>query len=224
MPHSTLPPECPVGQRFGRWTILGETRIYHIPSRPTWFRVYYLCICDCGTEKVVFAHNLLKGKTQSCGCLHREETVRRNTTHGLSHTPEYRVWESILDRIDNPNSTAFRNYGGRGIRISDEWRKFVTFYRDMGSMPSPKHTIDRIDVNGHYEPGNCRWATHREQALNKRNTRHITYQGTTLTVIEWAERQNIHYKTLRTRLESGWTIEDALTRPVRSRPRRRPSS
>lgn len=138
------------GQRFGR--LVATQRAPHAR------RVHWRCACDCGGEAVVSADRLRSGKTGSCGC-------RR---HGQSRLPEYRVWATMLERCRRPRAANYHNYGGRGIGVCERWLDFDAFYADMGARPSPKHSIDRIDNDGNYEPGNCRWATASEQNRNKR--------------------------------------------------------
>jgi hypothetical protein len=122
------------------------------------------CRCECGNERIVYGVNLREGRSQSCGCLHRERAAQTkiwqgNVTHGGTHTPEYSSWEHMVQRVTNPRNDRFQHYGGRGITICDEWRN---------SKPSPKHSIDRINNDGNYEPGNVRWATAKEQGNNQR--------------------------------------------------------
>lgn len=142
--------------------------------------------------------------------------------HGMTGTPEFNTWSHVIARCTNPRSKDFPRWGGRGITVCDEWRSsFLNFYRDMGPRPSPSHSIDRIDNDGAYEPGNCRWATQAEQQRNRRNNRWYTHEGETLTLAGWSERLGIPYFTLRTRLDQlGWTVDRALSTPVR---RRRPT-
>ena len=151
------------GLKFGRLTVrqfAGQDR----HGNRLW-----LCDCACGGTVTVIKGSLSSGRTRSCGCLQREFIVRRNTTHGLSDTPEYRAWRDMLSRCENPNTRYYELYGGRGISVCDRWRgSFEMFYADMGPRPSPRHSIDRIDNDGDYEPGNCRWATWTEQNANKR--------------------------------------------------------
>lgn len=130
-------------------------------------------VCECGTTKVVAGTSLLGRKAVSCGCLRREMLDRGNPTHGMSDAPEYEIWCGMVRRCTNPNNHAWPRYGGRGITVCDRWREsFETFLADVGPRPSDKHSIDRINNDGNYEPGNCRWATAREQVQNS-----STYKG-----------------------------------------------
>jgi len=134
------------------------------------------------------------------------------TRHGMHKTAEYRAWGSIRQRCGNPKNTQFKDYGGRGIRVCQEWLdSFDTFYAYIGPKPSPQHTIDRIDINGHYEPGNVRWATKKEQERNKRNSRFVEYEGQTKTIAEWAESSSVTRDVLWHRIKLGWSMDDALT-------------
>lgn len=149
------------GKKFGAWTVIkqSEKRNKHI----TW-----LCKCECGNESVVVSQKLRMGLSKSCGCLIPEKARESSTIHGKCTTPEYRTWSEIFTRCTNPNSKAYQYYGGRGITISERWNNFENFLADMGEKLSPKHSIERIDVNGNYEPNNCKWATAEEQSINKR--------------------------------------------------------
>ena len=131
--------------------------------------------------------------------------------------PEYGIWMGMICRCNNKNSKSYKNYGGRGIRVCDEWRKdFWAFYRHIGKRPTRKHTVERIDTNGNYEPGNVRWATRTEQARNTTKNVTLSHQGTTATVAEWAERLGIRPTTIYYRLDHNWPIEKALNSEIRN--------
>lgn len=195
------------GQRFGRLIVLAKAEKRH----------YWHCICDCGKRKAVYRYSLLNGATQSCGCLHIERTIATSTRHGCSRrsgeTAEYRIWTGMMSRCFDPNCNGFYKYGARGVVVCERWKTFENFLSDMGLRPSPGHSIDRIDVNGNYEPGNCRWATRKEQARNRRITRTITINGTTKPLSQWAEERGIPYHTLKSRVRSGWEAS-RLFQPV----------
>lgn len=164
------------GEKFGRLTVIQKAE--GVKTKSGRALTNWICLCECGNEVTVLGENLKKGRTRSCGCLakehQREHGKTINLKHGQNHknnpTPEYRAWQSMIQRCENPNCHAYGDYGGRGISICKEWREsFEHFYRDMGPKPSHSHSLDRIDVNGNYEPGNCRWAN---KATQSRNVRH----------------------------------------------------
>ena len=130
-------------------------------------RAYWKCICECGKEKVAQGKLVVSGNVKSCGCLNH---IGSNLKHGSSGTSEYGSWNSMRSRCNNPNYPKYKDYGARGITIDERWNDFENFLTDMGVKPSPKHTIERKDVNGNYTKDNCHWATAKEQGMNKRNT------------------------------------------------------
>lgn len=158
-----------IGQTFSRLTVLGDAE--PISNGANKLRAV-LCRCDCGKEKVISQSNLRTGRTRSCGCL-VSENARLNTGAPVKHeqcwSPTYSSWAGMKDRCTNQNHKSYNNYGGRGITVCERWMDFRNFLEDMGERPDGM-SIDRIDVNGAYEPGNCRWATAQQQSLNKRNS------------------------------------------------------
>lgn len=168
------------GQKFHRLTVLEYSG--PAPGR----QKFWLCRCDCGTEKRVRSASLLSGGTKSCGCLTSEVTTRRNTTHGLRHHPLYPCWNNMVHRCTNPKAGEWHRYGARGISVCPAWMDFRVFAHDMGECP-PGMSLDRREVNGNYEPGNCRWATLDEQNNNKRTSRFVTIGERTQTLSQWAK-------------------------------------
>lgn len=159
------------GQRVGRLTVELEVEpeVYVYRGKTKHIRSYR-CVCDCGNVVVVRQHCLRSLKTRSCGCLHKEAARATLLTHGLKKTPEYRTWCAMKERCSRPKNISYKNYGAKGIKVCERWRtSFENFIADMGNKPSPKHTIDRIDPSGDYEPDNCRWATYKEQFDNTDN-------------------------------------------------------
>lgn len=204
------------GKRFGRLTAKNREGK---SSKP----VFWRCVCDCGSEKVVAYKHLAYGTTVSCGCYRDENRAgwaRRHGHSGLGRTPTYVTWEAIKQRCQNPNAVGYESYGGRGIKLCERWRSFPAFLEDMGERP-PGSTIDRIDVDGDYVPGNCRWASNREQANNRRNARRLTFEGQTHSVTEWARKYGMSRGVLFHRVfSSGWPMKRALETPVK-KPRTR---
>jgi hypothetical protein len=203
-----MPPKVDLtGKTFGRLTVVEEA------GRSNAGKVLWRCTCECGNETVVVGGDLRSGRTTSCGCGIREATVARSRTHGQSGTRLYRIWCAMITRTTNPNFDRYADYGGRGITVCPEWREsFEAFVRDMGPSYADHLTIDRVDVDGNYEPGNCRWATYKEQARNTRRNRYLTFRGRTKAVAEWAEVLGLKPQAVIDRLDdSGWSVERALT-------------
>jgi hypothetical protein len=199
------------GFRSGRLTA-----VYEAAERWGYMRVF-MCQCECGEACFVRAALLTNGSTKSCGCLNREMFRKRFTTHGMRRHRIYSIWGHMRHRCQNPNSSKYPIYGGRGIKVCERWQTFENFLADMGLPPTKKHSLDRIDVNGNYEPGNCRWATDKEQGNNRRDNRLIPFNGATRTLAEWAEVTGLERFTISNRLDNlHWSVEKSLTTPVRA--------
>jgi hypothetical protein len=186
-----------LGQKFGRLlaiSIAGKQGNYNLIG----------CRCDCGRTHNVRSAHLRSGAITSCGCRFR--------THGMTKTTEYNSWTCMRDRCNSPGDIGYANYGGRGIKVCERWNdSFQNFIDDMGPKPSPRHTIDRIDGDGDYEPSNCRWATKREQRLNVRGIIRLTHGGETLTLNEWGQRLGINPQTITNRVRAGRSPADCLS-------------
>lgn len=197
-------------ERYGRLTILAK-------AGTAW-----TARCDCGTEKTVKRKEVLRpgGGLRSCGCLQREAVAQmgrdRNRTHGMKNTPTYRSWTSMRNRCQNPRNVAYANYGGRGIAVDPRWDDFAAFLADMGERPDGC-TLDRVDNGLSYQPGNCRWATAKEQSRNRRTNMVISHARRSMTLSEWAAETGIGRDTIGYRLGVGWSAARALTEPVRPR-------
>lgn len=195
-----------IGVSFGRLTVLEYVEGSN-------------CKCKCSCNKIIIVNtsNLVTGNSKSCGCLRKELTSLRTRKHGDSHTVLYNTWIRIKDRCYNQNNPDYKDYGGRGITVCDRWKEsYENFKEDMSDIPCSKETrysIDRKNVNGNYEPNNCRWATDDEQANNRRNSHYLTLRDKTLTITQWSKETNIPRMTIRNRLLLGWSIEDTLTIP-----------
>ena len=223
------------GQKFSRLLIVDEFKDGKIR------RVKVLC--DCGNTKVLAKSKVVSGETRSCGCLASESArdsinkiretrvlseearsrmggeTRFNKKHGMKGSPEYSVWNSMISRCENPSSSSYENYGARGISVCPEWREsFEAFFKDMGERPSKEHSIDRVDNDGDYTPRNCRWASRRQQHLNKRNTVWVEYRGGKIQATELARELGIKPDTFLARLRRGFSIDEAVkARARRSR-------
>lgn len=200
------------GSKFGRLLVLKQAE-----RRGKYIK--WECLCDCGTTIEVITNCLKSGNTQSCGCFQKDMAVQANTTHGMSHViPEYGVWWTMLTRCKNRNSVSFKNYGGRGITVCEEWNKFESFFEDMGRRPSDLHSIERKDNNKPYSKDNCIWATEEIQSRNRRNNVNITINGVTKLMIDWAKEYGVSENLVRSRKASGWPLnESILTTPKNKR-------
>lgn len=166
-----------IGKRYSRLVVVkfSHSKYYH---------KYYICKCDCGIEKTISICKLNSGATKSCGCWNRE----KNKTHGMSSMPEYTVWVGMIQRCTNPNNDEYARYGARGITVCKDWQQsFKKFIDHIGPRPSAEFSVERIDNDKGYQPGNVRWATHHEQNRNMRSNQWITYKGQTKILTDWAE-------------------------------------
>lgn len=201
------------GDRFGRLVVVGE-----VTPPPNDYNKKWLVKCDCGNTRLVREWSIRKGGSTSCGCFANELRRLRKTNFKHGHvkqgkpSPEYVAWGHMRARCSRPNHSEFHNYGGRGISVCERWQEFGAFIADVGLRPSPKHSLDRIDNNGNYEPGNVRWATNKEQSRNTRRVKLYEHDGFIGTLADWSERVGINQGTLRARVNrSGWSFEDAIS-------------
>lgn len=193
------------GQKFGRLTAL--YRLYNTKCRTKW-----LCVCDCGNFIEVL-YDSLTGNCKSCGCLRKENTSKMFRNHGLRHTRLYNIWCDMKARCYNKKVPKYQNYGERGVIVCDEWRNnFMVFYdRSMSNGYKEDLTIDRINVNGNYEPSNCRWVNLKTQERNRTNNKNITIKYETHCLSEWCEILGLRYGTVVQRINVyNWSIERAL--------------
>jgi len=204
------------GERFGRLVVVGFSNWrYHGKTR----HAVWTCRCDCGTVKTVESQPLKNGRTQSCKCLLAELSSLRAYKHGGEPKRLYRVWQSMKSRCYREKTLGFHNYGGRGILVCDEWKTSYEAFRDWafanGWMEGLE--IDRIDVNGNYEPDNCRWVDDKEQAQNKRGNRRLLIDGEEKCLSEWAAISGNSQPCIRYRLEQGWEPSLAVFTPPQGR-------
>lgn len=196
------------GQKFGRLVTISYTT-------PKW-----RCQCACGTIVFILSGNLKCGRTKSCGCFRNEWAKTGHITHGLTKghqwPSEYGIWQGIKSRCRLKTNHAYSHYGGRGIDVCDRWfNSFIDFLTDMGPRPSSKHSVERINNSDNYFPENCRWATQKEQGRNKRTNRLLTFNGKIQPLSAWAEELQISDGVIYDRLKDGWSVDRALSTPVR---------
>jgi hypothetical protein len=182
------------GKQFGDWTVLAKSE--HRGTQICW-----TCRCKCGKTKSVEGGNLRSGLSAGCGCLRNQKAGARAYRHGMAGMREYRIWSGMKKRCFNPAEPSYKNYGARGITVCERWSEsFSAFYEDMGPRPM-QHSIDRIDNNGNYEPGNCRWTTRIVQNRNTRTATMLTINGETMSLRDWADRMNMNFDKLRYRYQ-----------------------
>lgn len=216
------------GQRFGFLTALRRDGNYMCPYKPKRDRkgpIMWLCRCDCGQEIRARSDLLIRGRRKSCALNgHKNMEYLKAWPRSPRHTfpSEFGTWQHMLRRCYEINNPKYRIYGARGISVCERWRtSFDMFLRDMGRKPTPKHTIDRIDNDGNYEPGNCRWATAKEQGRNLRRSVYVEHNGERQLLMDVADRAGLNRAVIYGRLKMGWSLEDSLTTPVRPRRKNR---
>lgn len=194
-----------VGKRFGRLVVIKRV------ENDKWRASCWLCQCDCKNEIIVRGASLKGGNTKSCGCL----VTKHGHTKNGKYSNIYQSWNQMIQRCTNPNNKEYFNYGGRGITVCEEWLEFKNFNDDMMKGWKPGLTIERINKNGNYNPENCKWATRKEQARNRRNNLYLTYNNKTRLLIEWSKETGISYTTLWIRIyKLSWSIKKTLTTSV----------
>lgn len=190
-----------IGERYGKLVALERT------TSSSKGEIQLICQCDCGNRHVAKQHELLKGHTKSCGCLRSEVGKKRglqNTKHGLSSDRIYTIWSRMMDRCYNPSNNRYDDYGGRGVQVCDEWHELTRFHQwALSSGYSDNLSIDRKDVDGNYEPDNCKWSSVHEQSVNKRNSIWVNFNGENLPLTDVSIKTGIPYSTLYGRLKRG---------------------
>ena len=205
-----------IGDKIGRLTIKALPK--HDPYKPQ----LAVCDCECGNTTTANLASIRFGNTLSCGCIRRETAAARKLKHGYAaggrKTSEYQIWKSMKQRCGNPKNAAYKNYGGRGIKVCRRGiSSFENFLKDMGRRPSANHSIDRINNNLGYSPSNCRWVTSRENCNNKRNCLMLTFKGETMSASDWAMRLGLNPETFRDRFSYGWPLEKIFS-PTKNKP------
>lgn len=198
------------GQKFGRLTV--KKYVYTEKNK-----AYWLCECDCGNIKILPTQSLRSHRTQSCGCFRKE----LQSTHGLSNSILYRRWHGMKQRCENIKDKAYKYYGSRGIKVCEEWQDFNNFYNwSLNNGYKKDLTLDRINVNGNYEPNNCRWTNWNIQMNNTRFNHLLEYNNEIYTISQWAKILGLNYSTLNNRIKRGWTIERAFTQKKQEKRRK----
>lgn len=202
-----------VGKRFGLLTVIKRIERPELKSK----HIMWECLCDCGNTTDVASNDLKRSvENKSCGCYRDQMSRERWLKHGDSNSKLHSIWKGMRKRCNSKNNYNYHNYGGRGIKIHKDWEKYINFKEwAMNNGYEEGLSIERIDNKGDYEPLNCKWGTWFEQANNRRGNHDITYKGKTQTLSQWAREVGINKTTLRGRMNDlGWSIEDALTKPV----------
>lgn len=195
------------GKTFGRLTVIGRAENGKSNN------CQWLCRCACGSEKIIASTALRQGRTVSCGCYRKEILDADRTIHGMTGTPTWSVWRDMRKRCSNPKANSYKHYGGRGIGVAERWESFVNFVADMGIRPEGM-SIEREDVNGNYEPGNCVWIPAPDQANNTRRSVFVDLDGETMCLKSACDSLGLSYSRVRDRMmKLGWTFEEAISEP-----------
>lgn len=204
-------PEDLTGKTFGRLMVIKRA------DPPRKFNsAMWECQCECGNTKMYSGSSLMQQQTRSCGCLKKELTKDLKYTHGQRYTRLHCIWGNMKQRTLNPNNKSAKNYNLRGISICEDWKVFEMFYDWANKNGYEEHlTIERIDNDGNYEPGNCRWATKLEQSRNTRKSIVYTYKNETRCLSEFCDMLGLNYHTIYSRIEKGWELEKAFETPIR---------
>lgn len=198
------------GIRFGKLLVLRDSG-----ERTKAGKARFICLCDCGVEKSIIGGNLNNGLVNSCGCEKDKKTSERFKKHGFSKHPMFNRYLGMISRCYDKEASEYHNYGARGIKVCDRWRLSVSdFINDIGAQPTESHTMDRIDNDGDYCPSNIRWATKKEQSINRRVTRMFTFNGIQMCAADWARSLGMTKVAVLNRIRSGWPLELALTTPA----------
>lgn len=195
-----------VGKKFGK--IYTKEIVRGKGQRPK-----YLCVCDCGKEKLIDVSSVKRG-ADSCGCFTSQKITNSNRVHGMSRTKIHSIWKAMKQRCLNPKNQRYKDYGGRGISICNSWLDFQNFYKDVGDYPE-RMSLDRIDNNKGYSPENCRWATYTQNANNTRKSTSVEYRGETKTLSEWCTLLGLNRTAMATRLSYKWDVERMFNTPVK---------
>jgi hypothetical protein len=204
------------GQKFNRLTVIERS---HFKNKNT----YWKCICECGNETIIRGRAIRNGETKSCGCLNKEVVSKNSKTLKLKHggcvkkNSLYTAWMNIKGRCSNKNKPEYKNYGGRGIRMYSSWKNDFSEFKEWALNNGYEEglTIDRIDVNGNYEPNNCKWATRTEQANNKRNTVYVMYEGELRSINEVSKLTGLRQQLLQSRKKKGLTDAEIVSKIIK---------
>lgn len=207
------------GQKIKMFTVLELSNEKDKNGRKKW-----KCQCECGNIRYILAQDLMRENGQkSCGCTSIQRIKDARTTHGMSKTRLYDIWDAMKGRCKNPKRTNFHDYGGRGIKVCDEWCEFENFMEwALKNGYTDDLSIDRIDFNGNYEPTNCQWVTQKAQMNNTRRTKTLSFDGKIMSMNLWAEEKGIKKRTLEARIKAGWSTEEALNTPTKKKTKEKP--